>query len=224
MNEVLLSVNVFLAFSAVLVFYRLFGKVGLFAWSAFAVVVANIEVVKCIDVFSFSTTLGNALFASSFLATDILNEMYGYEVSRKNALVCLVSVVAFVLFMQIDLRYIPNSEDFVSDSMNNLFIISPRICIASVSMMFVSSVLNARMFDWLRRKYPALLWLRNNVSTVVCQVVENFLFHFIAFYGVFSIQVICELTLTVSAIEAIIALLDTPFLYLAKKIKVVSEI
>ena len=224
MNEFLLSVNVFLAFSAVLVFYRLFGKVGLFVWSAFAVVVANIEVVKCIDVFSFSTTLGNALFASSFLATDILNEMYGYEVSRKNALVCLVSVVAFVLFMQIDLRYIPNSEDFVSDSMNNLFIISPRICIASVSMMFVSSVLNARMFDWLRRKYPALLWLRNNVSTVVCQVVENFLFHSIAFYGVFSIQVICELTLTVSAIEAIIALLDTPFLYLAKKIKVVSEI
>ena len=91
-------------------------------------------------------------------------------------------------------------------------------------MMFVSSVLNARMFDWLRRKYPALLWLRNNVSTVVCQVVENFLFHSIAFYGVFSIQAICELTLTVSAIEAIIALLDTPFLYLAKKIKVVSEI
>ena len=224
MNEFLLSVNVFLAFSAVLVFYRLFGKVGLFVWSAFAVVVANIEVAKCIDVFSFSTTLGNALFASSFLATDILNEMYGYEVSRKNALVCLVSVVAFVLFMQIDLRYIPNSEDFVSDSMNNLFIISPRICIASVSMMFASSVLNARMFDWLRRKYPALLWLRNNVSTVVCQVVENFLFHSIAFYGVFSIQVICELTLTVSAIEAIIALLDTPFLYLAKKIKVVSEI
>ena len=224
MNEILLLVNVFLAFGAVLVFYRLFGKVGLFVWSAFAVVVANIEVAKCIDVFSFSTTLGNALFASSFLATDILNEMYGYEMSRKNALVCLVSVVAFVLFMQIDLRYIPNSEDFVSDSMNNLFIISPRICIASVSMMFVSSILNARMFDWLRRKYPALLWLRNNVSTVACQVVENFLFHSIAFYGVFSIQVICELTLTVSAIEAIIALLDTPFLYLAKKIKVVSEI
>ena len=224
MNEILLLLNVFLAFGAVLVFYRLFGKVGLFVWSAFAVVVANIEVAKCIDVFSFSTTLGNALFASSFLATDILNEMYGYEMSRKNALVCLVSVVAFVLFMQIDLRYIPNSEDFVSDSMNNLFIISPRICIASVSMMFVSSILNARMFDWLRRKYPALLWLRNNVSTVACQVVENFLFHSIAFYGVFSIQVICELTLTVSAIEAIIALLDTPFLYLAKKIKVVSEI
>ena len=224
MNEILLSVNVFLAFSAVLVFYRLFGKVGLFVWSAFAVVVANIEVAKCIDVFSFSTTLGNALFASSFLATDILNEMYGYEVSKKNALVCLVSVIAFVLFMQIDLRYIPNSEDFVSDSMNNLFIVSPRICIASVSMMFVSSVLNARMFDWLRRKYPALLWLRNNVSTIVCQVVENFLFHFIAFYGVLSIKVICELTLTVSVIEAIIALLDTPFLYLAKKIKVVSEI
>lgn len=224
MNEVLLFVNVFLAFGAVLVFYKLFGKVGLFVWSAFAVVVANIEVAKCIDVFAFSTTLGNALFASSFLATDILNEMYGYEVSKKNALVCLVSVVAFVLFMQIDLRYIPNSEDFVSSSMNNLFALSPRICIASISMMFASSILNARMFDFLKNKFPKLLWLRNNVSTIVCQVVENFLFHFIAFYDVLSIQVICELTLTVSAIEAIIALLDTPFLYLAKKIKVVSEI
>ena len=224
MNEILLLVNVFLAFSAVLVFYKLFGKVGLFVWSAFAVVLANIEVAKCIDVFSFSTTLGNALFASSFLATDILSEMYGYKISKKNAFICLIAVVAFVLFMQMDLKYVPNSEDFVSSSMNNLFALSPRICIASVLMMFVSSILNARMFDWLRRKYPTLLWLRNNVSTVACQVVENFLFHFMAFYGVLNIQVICELTLTVSAIEAIIALLDTPFLYLAKKIKVVSEI
>lgn len=224
MNEVLLLVNVFLAFCAVLVFYRLFGKVGLFVWSAFAVVVANIEVAKCIDVLSFSTTLGNALFASSFLATDILSEMYGYKASKKNAFICLIAVVAFVLFMQIDLKYVPNSEDFVSSSMNNLFALSPRICIASISMMFVSSLFNARIFKYLKEKFPKYLWLRNNVSTIVCQVVENFLFHTIAFSGVFSIQVICELTLTVSAIEAIIALLDTPFLYLAKKIKVVSEI
>ena len=224
MNEILLLVNVFLAFSAVLVFYRLFGKVGLFVWSAFAVVVANIEVAKCIDVFSFSTTLGNALFASSFLATDILSEMYGYKASKKNAFICLIAVVAFVLFMQIDLKYVPNSEDFVSSSMNNLFALSPRICVASVSMMFVFSLFNARIFKYLKEKFPKYLWLRNNVSTIVCQVVENFLFHTIAFSGVFSIQVICELTLTVSAIEAIIALSDTPFLYLAKKIKVVSEI
>ena len=224
MNEVLLLVNIFLAFCAVLVFYRLFGKVGLFVWSAFAVVVANIEVAKSIDVFSFSTTLGNALFASSFLATDILSEMYGYKASKKNAFICLIAVVAFVLFMQIDLKYVPNSEDFVSSSMNNLFALSPRICIASISMMFVSSLFNARIFKYLKEKFPKYLWLRNNVSTIVCQVVENFLFHTIAFSGVFSIQVICELTLTVSAIEAIIALLDTPFLYLAKKVKVVSEI
>lgn len=224
MNEVLLLANVFLAFGAVLVFYKFFGKVGLFVWSAFAVVLANIEVAKCINVFSLSTTLGNALFASSFFATDILSEMYGYKASKKNAFICLLAVVAFVLFMQIDLKYVPNSEDFVSNSMNNLFALSPRICIASVSMMFISSLFNARIFKYLKEKFPKYLWLRNNVSTIVCQVVENFLFHTIAFSGVFSIQVICELTLTVSAIEAIIALLDTPFLYLAKKIKVVSEI
>lgn len=224
MNEILLLANVLLAFSAVLVFYKLFGKVGLFVWSAFAVVLANIEVAKCINVFSFSTTLGNALFASSFLATDILSEIYGYKVSKKNAFVCLLAVVAFVLFMQIDLKYVPNSEDFVSNSMNDLFALSLRICIASISMMFVSSILNARMFEFLKNKFPKFLWLRNNVSTIVCQVVENFFFHFIAFYGAFDIQTICELTMTVSIIEAVIALLDTPFLYLAKRVKVVNEI
>lgn len=224
MNEILLLVNVFLAFSAVLVFYKLFGKVGLFVWSAFAVVLANIEVAKCIDVFSFSTTLGNALFASSFLATDILSEMYGYKISKKNAFICLMAVVAFVLFMQIDLKYVPNSEDFVSSSMNNLFALSPRICIASVFMMFVSSLFNARIFKYLKERFPKYLWLRNNVSTIVCQVIENFFFHMIAFYGVFNFNTICELTFTVSVIEIIIALFDTPFLYIAKKIKVVNEI
>lgn len=224
MNEILTLVNVTMAFVAVLLFYKFFGKTGLFAWSAFAVVLANIEVSKCIDIFSFSTTLGNALFASTFLATDILSEMYGYNVSKKNALVCLISVISFQLFIQLDLVYIPNSEDFVSSVMNELFALSPRICFASVSMMFVSSLFNARIFKYLKEKFPKHLWLRNNVSTIVCQVIENFFFHMIAFYGVFSLNTICELTLTVSAIEIIIALFDTPFLYIARKIKVVNEI
>ena len=63
------------------------------------------------------------------------------------------------------------------------------------------------------------MWLRNNVSTILCNGTENFLFYTIAFLGVFGWSDIVSMSLTATAIEVIIALCDTPFLYLAKKVK-----
>ena len=71
MNELLLLFSVVFIFGAALLAYRLFGKAGLFVVSACASILANIEANILIVGFGMEQTLGNVLFAVTFLVTDI---------------------------------------------------------------------------------------------------------------------------------------------------------
>lgn len=83
MNIILGIINLIIIFSIVVLLDRLFKKEGLFVWIGIATILANILVCKSIDIFGYTTALGNILFASSFLATDIIIEKYGYKESKK---------------------------------------------------------------------------------------------------------------------------------------------
>jgi len=63
------------------------------------------------------------------------------------------------------------------------------------------------------------MWLRNNICTIISNGGENFLFYTIAFAGTMPMSLILSMALSATIIEIIIALCDTPFLYLSKKIK-----
>lgn len=74
------------------------------------------------------------------------------------------------------------------------------------------------LLDKLRNKTQGkALWLRNNVSTILCNCVENFGFIGLAFAGIYDIETILTIAASTSIIEALVAVLDTPFLYLAKR-------
>ncbi|PWW30270.1 putative integral membrane protein (TIGR00697 family) [Cytobacillus oceanisediminis] len=70
-------------FILVLAMYRLFGKTGLFVWIGFSTVMANLQVVKTVEMFGLTATLGNAMYGTAFLVTDILNEKYGKDEAKK---------------------------------------------------------------------------------------------------------------------------------------------
>lgn len=220
MNELLLFVEVIIIFSLLLLMKKFFGKNGVITWVALASVLANIQVAKSVDVFGLSATLGNVLFASTFLATDILSECYGEKYSKKAVFIGLFSIIIYIISTQIALLYIPNSIDIVNEPMKQLFSLAPRICISSVVMYFIANFLDVVLFEKLKKIFNGKkLWLRNNVSTILCNCLENFGFVFLSFIGVYPIQEILTIALTTCVIEIIIALCDTPFLYIAKKIK-----
>jgi len=216
-NEILLFVTIFLSFLGVIFCYRLWGKIGMFGWIAFASVIANIEVIKCVDMFGLSVTLGNVIYGSTFLATDILNETEGGKTSRKAVRLGFFALVMFVMLSQLSLLFIPNESDFASPAMHTLFELSPRICASSLLAYFISNTLDTYLYDWIGR-YTTRLWLKNNGGTMISQAIDTILFTFLAFYGVFELSVVWELVITTYAIKFIIAICDTPFLYWARQI------
>ena len=221
MNEILFFLILIVNFSCIIFAYKFFGKIGLYCWIAMATIIANIEVLKCVDIFNMALTLGNVSFGSIFLASDILNEKYGISVARKSIFIGFFALVTFTVISQIDLYFVPNSSDFADGAMKTLFTLTPRVCIGSMFAYFVSNMLDVYLYTFIKNKLPSdkFLWLRNNAATMISQLIDSFLFTCIAFMGIFSAEILIQLCITTYTLKFVISILDTPFLYLAKRIK-----
>lgn len=218
MNAVLLFVEILCTFGSVVLMNRLFGKYGLLAWVPIASILANIMTAKSVDMFGLSSTMGTVLFASTFLATDILTENYDFKLARKAVFMGMFGTLFYIISSQIAIRYIPSAFDYAHDSMVTIFSLSLRISISSIIMYFVANMADVYLYDKLKTKMSGkYMWLRNNVSTILCNCLENFLFMLMAFLGVFDIKTVIIMALSTSVIEIIAGICDTPFLYVATK-------
>lgn len=221
MNELLFLLSIIVTFSSVLFFLHRFGKTGLACWVCFASVCANIIVTKTVDCFGLTTTLGNVLFGSVFLALDIINERYERKEANRVVWLGLCINVAFVAATQIALLYKPSVNDFASDGFKQVFSISPRVFLGSVCAYAFGNFLDIFIFDKLKSKHGEKnLWIRNNLSTIVAQLLDNFVLHTIAFLGIMTFSDIAVLSVNVWIFEVIIAICDTPFIYYSKKLQV----
>lgn len=219
MNEILFLATIIINFTGILIAYKFFGKVGLFVWVGIASVITNIEVTKCVDMFGLSVTLGNVIYSSTFLATDILSEVYGSKDARKAVWVGFFTSIASTVIIQTSMLFVPNSEDFVSSAMATVFGLLPRLCIASLIAYLVSNMLDTYLYEVFKKRLPKHLWLRNNAATMISQLVDNVIFTAIAWMGVFDLPTMIELGITSLVVKCVISLCDTPFLYVAKRIK-----
>ncbi len=219
MNVLLGAINVIIIFSIVVIIERLFKKEGLFVYLSISTIIANILVCKSIDLLGFVTCMGNIMFASNFLATDILCEKYGAKDGRKAICLAAVSQIIFIVVIQFALLYKPSSEDLVNESMKTLFAINLRVSLSSLFMFVVSNLLDIYIYERIRSRFPEKLWLRNNVSTILSNCIENYIFTTLAFVGIFDLLTIFSIASVASVLEIVLALADTPFIYISRKLK-----
>ena len=217
-NELLWLLLLLVNFAAILLAYRIWGRLGLFIWIPVAVMVANVQVTKTIELFGITATLGNIVYASSFLVTDILSENYGKKEAGRAVIIGFFTLIMFTLLMNLALFFEPSSEDFAHESLATIFGFLPRIMLASLVAYGVSQSHDVWAFHFWKKKWPETkhLWLRNNLSTMVSQLLDSVIFSLIAFYGVFSTGILLEIMLTTYLLKWVVAALDTPFVYLGK--------
>lgn len=222
-NNILLLLTLLADFGALLVFFRFFGKSGVFCWTVITSIAANIEVLILVHAFGMEQTLGNVLFASSFLATDILSEAYGKKAADKAVWIGIAANVSFVIISQMWLLFTPASDDWAMVSVKALFSHTPRIMTASVIAYVVSELFDVWSYhawwDFTTRKCGdsgKFLWLRNNVSTLAAQLINTALFTAVAFTGVYPLKTVISIALSSYVIFIFTSLLDTPFIYFAR--------
>ena len=216
MNELLFLVSAIAVFGGVVLCGKLFGKAGLFAWAAFAPVMANIITAKQITLFGLSVTMGTILFASVFLCTDIISEIYGGKEARKAVWISFAFVCAYIIIAKMAVLFVPNTFDFSQEHFEQIFNTSMRISVVSAALFLLSNLLDVAIYNFMKRRNNGAMWLRNNVATIISNGIENFAFVFLAFYGIMPANECLMIAAGTTVIEIITSICDTPFLYAAK--------
>lgn len=219
MNEILWFCMLVLDFAALIMLYRFLGKTGVYIWIPIATILANIQVLKIVQLFGFTATLGNVAYASLFLATDILSENHGRRAANRAVWVGFLSMLLCIAIMSLALAFKPDDSDFIQDSLRQIFSFMPRVLCASLCAYLLSQFYDVTSYHFWMRRRPGTrwLWLRNNLSTLSAQLIDTLVFTSIAFYGVFAWEVFVSIVWTTYALKALTALLDTPCIYLAKR-------
>lgn len=217
-------------FSLIGLSFRLFGKKGILAYIVLSVIAANLQVNKGIlfdfGLFQLEATLGNVMFAGIFLATDLLNEKYGYEEARASVNISIFANLSFVCIMFIATLFqgLDYSADF-NQALNLFFSIhggTLKAVIVGNIVYFISQSIDVFIYHKIKtwNSSTGTLWIRNNGSTLISQLIDSILVSVgFALVGIFPFDIVGSVIITTIIIKYLAALIDTPFLYLMNRIK-----
>ena len=233
--EALWPVMLLACFASVLILHRVFGALGLQVYVVIAVIAANLQVLKAVQFAFFAqpVALGTVMFSSSYLATDLLAERYGPRAARTGVFAGFAGYLVFVVMMLLTLGFAPLTDEQAGDSMawavenhahlEALFLPAPALFAAGMVAYMTSQLHDVWLFDRLKRVFSGRhLWLRNNLSTMVSALIDNTIFSVLAWI-VFAPEplpwstVLFTYILGTYVLRLVVAALDTPVLYLARR-------
>ncbi|MCP4397398.1 MAG: queuosine precursor transporter [bacterium] len=196
------------------------GKNYLKAFVGAGIVLANIFVTKQITLFGLDATGGNVMYAAIFFSTDLLSEHYSKKDAQEAIEIGFGTSLLYLVGGQFMLQYLPSSYDTVHAGMQEIFAFAPRIILASLLAYLISQFHDIWAYNLIRSKTgQKRLWLRNNGSTWISQLIDSVIFASVAFLGVFPLSVLLQIIVSTYLLKILVALIDTPFMYLSYRLK-----
>ena len=180
--------------------------------------IANKFIVLDLGFKKFTLSAGALPYPLTFLITDLLSEFYGKRRANQVVTVGFVTslMVLGILFLTLQFESIEDSLASTK-AYQEVFQSAGRVIGASMIAYVVAQFLDIQIFHfWKRLTKGRHLWLRNNGSTIVSQLVDSTLVVVVLFYGHDKwpaermIGTIRDLWL----FKALCALADTPIIYM----------
>ena len=223
-QELLWLLTVILDLSFAILLYRLFGRYGLYGVIVFSLLLANIQGPKLTMIFGLQTSMGVILYSSIYFATDLLSEKYGRAEAQRAVMLGFTVSVMLVILTQMSLLYLPstaaNTADFarsVHEAMAVLFDYTPKFVLGSLLAYLISQSFDVWVFHRIRTwSQGRHLWLRNCLSTLLSQAVDTLIYGLVVWWGIVDLTTALQLAAAKYLFKFIIAILDTPFIYLAR--------
>lgn len=174
-------------------------------------------------------TAGIVVYPATFLLTDVVSEIYGKRRADYMVWTGFGMSVLMLVIVQISIA-LPPSPIWGSAEVPALddpqamqgawlasFGVGKWLVTGSMLAYLAAQLCDNWLFHFWREKTRGKhLWLRNNLSTPVSQLIDTFIVNSFLFYGAFRMPFVqgLELMITIYAYKLVIALLDTPFCYL----------
>jgi uncharacterized integral membrane protein (TIGR00697 family) len=224
-QELLWLATLALDLSLTLLMYRLFGRVGLTAAIVLAILLANLQGPKLTVIFGMETSLGVIFYSTIFFATDVIGEKHGRAAANQAVLVGFGVSVIIVLMMSLSLLYQPTTgadtaelSGSVHAAFATILDFTPRFVAGSLLAYLISQSFDVWAFHRIRQWTAGRhLWLRNNASTMASQAIDTALYSLVVWWGVVELGTAIQLALAKYLFKLVIAAVDTPFIYWARR-------
>ena len=160
---------------------------------------------------------GVLFFPLSYVFGDILTEVYGYARARK-VVWAGFGALFFASFMSMAVLAFPPAPGDWSEgyhaAMQKVFGNTPRLVLASLIAYFCGEFCNSFVLAKLKlRTAGRYLWLRTIGSTIVGEGVDTLIFYPLAFYGIFTDQLLLQVMTTNYCVKVGWEMLMTPVTY-----------
>ncbi|MBR5098901.1 MAG: queuosine precursor transporter [Spirochaetales bacterium] len=190
----------------------------LFALFVASMVMVNTLGSKITTILGVRVSVGIFFVPVLFLTTDIIGEVFGRKEASRFVNMATIMLVLLFVMMSVCIAIRPNESWDMQEQYAIVFGSSMRMTIASLVSFVVAQQLDVFMFSlWGKITKGKHLWIRNNMSTIVSQLIDTTIFEFIAFWHLtpkFTTAYIFSLILPYWLFKVVFALLDTPFCYL----------
>ena len=167
-------------------------------------------------IYTFEISVGILPYPITFLVTDLISEIYGKKKANQ-----VVTAGIFASFFSLLIIYVSDvvpasAWSPVDDSMfTKVFGFSVIAVFSSMIAYLLAQFVDIRIYHyWKRLTKGRHLWLRNNFSTVTSQFLDTFSVLFLlCSFGVIEWSLFSILLLNGFLFKVLVALLDTPILY-----------
>ena len=154
-------------------------------------------------------------FPITYLISDVLTEVYGYERARRALWITMAASVGAGLIYQL-VAYLPPGPGFELDqSYRDVFGIVPRVLVAGWIAVISGDLSNNFIMSRMKvRTKGHFLWMRTISSTIVGQGVNTVVFYVGALYGILPTEILMQAILWGWWIKVGVEVLLTPVTYL----------
>jgi uncharacterized integral membrane protein (TIGR00697 family) len=210
--------------------FRFFGKYGLYCAVIIGIVLANLQGGKVTELtmfgYTFNASMGAILYSGIYFSTDLLNERYGKAEANRAVMLGFIANIAVLITLLLSLQFLPSSLTGsaleIHNAVNVLANYSPYFIIGSLTAYLISQRFDVWLFHFLKeRTQGKKLWLRNNVSTILSQLLDTLIYQvtWVIATDVTPLQAFF-LASTKYILKVFIALIDTIFIYWVRNWKV----
>ena len=133
---------------------------------------------------NFYSKYGHDNVLRIYFATDLLSEKYGRKEANRAVILGAFANVAVMLTLVLSTLFLPSnvadSAEEVHDAISTLAVYSPIFVFGSITAYLISQLFDVWIFHKIKSVTgEKMLWLRNNLSTLMSQALDTFLYTFV---------------------------------------------
>ena len=163
----------------------------------------------------FSIPAGLVFYPITFLLSDLVTELFG--VKRAKEMVYMALAMNLLSFAMIELTLILPTQNFEEQgAFRIVWGLSGLRIFASLTAYAIAQIADIYLYAWIKRwTGPRFLWLRNNASTCISQIIDTAAIDIIYLYWGLSMDIAQVLPIMIFSYtyKAFFSLASTPLFY-----------